>query len=54
MNKPIESLKSPIPLAVIMGGLVWLLFDSVALGIVAAFATLFLVKRDQTDDVEEE
>lgn len=42
--------KSPLVFGLVVGGFVWLVFDSVALGIVAAFATFFLVKRDQEED----
>lgn len=46
--------KSPLVFGLVVGGFVWLVFDSLALGIVAAFATFFLAKRDQEEDAEEE
>ena len=46
--------KSPAVLAVLIGGFVWLVFDSLALGVVAAFTTFFLMKRDHEEDAEDE
>ena len=46
--------KSPLVFGLVVGGFVWLVFDSLALGIVAAFATFVLVKRDQDENAEEE
>lgn len=51
-NQPAD--KSPLVFGLVVGGFVWLVFDSVGLGIVAGFATFFLVKRDQQEDIEEE
>lgn len=42
-----NKIKSPVPLAIIAGGFVWIVFDSVALGLLTAAATVFLIKRDR-------
>lgn len=42
-------IKSPIILALMSGGFVWLVLDSFAFGILTAFATVFLIKRDRND-----
>ena len=43
-------LKSPLLLGLMVGGFVGLVFDSVALGLLAGSATFFLIKRDQRED----
>lgn len=45
-----KALRSPLILAVLAGGFVWIVFDSLALGILAAAATFFLSRRDQRSD----
>ena len=46
--------KSPIVLGAVVGGFVWLVFDSLALGMIAGFATFILIQRDRKEDAGEE
>lgn len=42
--------KSPIPLAMLAGGFVWIVFDSVFFGMLTAAATFVLSRRDQRSE----
>lgn len=46
--------KSPLVFGAVVGGFVWLVFDSLALGLIAGFATFILIRRDRKEDTEEE
>lgn len=49
-----KTAKSALPAAIIVGGFVWIVFDSLVLGGVAGVLTLLLMKRDAKEDHDAE
>lgn len=45
-----NTVKSPLPMAIIVGGFIWIVSESLLFGALAGFLTLILMKRDARED----
>ncbi|MEM9600202.1 MAG: hypothetical protein AAF926_04190 [Pseudomonadota bacterium] len=52
-NKYVEKIQSTLPLAFIVGGFVWIVFESFVFGLLAFMAVIILRKRDAREDEED-
>lgn len=52
-NENLKSKASPFGLALIVGGFIWIVSESLLFGALAGFATIVLLKRDAKEDEQD-